>query len=323
MELSDKQKDKFKEYVQRWLKVALCTDPIDKDAAIDAVCRDYVICGLEPPKRFAIFSSPYSAAFATAILKDHWKRQSKEWQRWINDGVEIITQAELPAFLETNMTDDLKSCARSCVSEMMYGAHDASWLAMYEFSLYELGAEECRRMIPLMDLAKACGWWAPYDEVAILQDRPAEIHYDEQYRLHNLAGPALSYRDGWKLYKVHAVDVPEWIIKRPENITVNAIDNEFNAEVRRVMVEKFGHDRYLIEGKAELVHEDDFGKLWVKPQADDESIMMVEVINGTPEPDGTFRNFFKRVPPDMRTARQAVAWTYELDENDYLPTTRT
>jgi len=34
---------------------------------------------------------------------------------------------------------------------------------------------------------------------------------------------------------------------------------------------------------------------------------MVEVANATPEPDGTRRAYWLRVPPDMRTARQAVA----------------
>jgi hypothetical protein len=40
----------------------------------------------------------------------------------------------------------------------------------------------------------------------------------------------------------------------------------------------------------------------------------VQVTNATPEPDGTHRAYWLRVPPGMRTARQAVAWTFDLDE---------
>ena len=37
-----------------------------------------------------------------------------------------------------------------------------------------------------------------------------------------------------------------------------------------------------------------------------------------PEPDGTYRRYFLRVPPRMRTARQAVAWTFGVDRaKDY------
>jgi hypothetical protein len=46
---------------------------------------------------------------------------------------------------------------------------------------------------------------------------------------------------------------------------------------------------------------------------------MVQVTNVTPEPDGTRRTYWLRVPPDVRTARQAVAWTFDLDEGDYHP----
>jgi len=56
---------------------------------------------------------------------------------------------------------------------------------------------------------------------------------------------------------------------------------------------------------------------------DDEDLVIVEVTNTTPEPDGTARTYWLRVPPDMRTARQAVAWTFELDEGEYAPTVQT
>src|SRR5258708_19796990 len=37
---------------------------------------------------------------------------------------------------------------------------------------------------------------------------------------------------------------------------------------------------------------------------------MIEVINRTPEPDSSFKHYWLRVPPTMRTAREAVAWTF-------------
>jgi hypothetical protein len=50
---------------------------------------------------------------------------------------------------------------------------------------------------------------------------------------------------------------------------------------------------------------------------------MVEVINSTPELDGTFRTYFLRVPPETRTARQGVAWTFGMTEQEYAPTVET
>jgi len=50
---------------------------------------------------------------------------------------------------------------------------------------------------------------------------------------------------------------------------------------------------------------------------------MVEVRNSTPEPDGSRRTYFLRVPPTMRTAREAVAWTFGLGAVDYRPAVET
>jgi hypothetical protein len=66
-----------------------------------------------------------------------------------------------------------------------------------------------------------------------------------------------------------------------------------------------------------LVHEDDCGVLWRFEAAP--PIAMVQVRNSTPEPDGSFRLHALRVPPTCATAREAVAWTFGLEEDDYDP----
>ncbi|MCV0384784.1 MAG: hypothetical protein K5799_15285 [Erythrobacter sp.] len=56
-----------------------------------------------------------------------------------------------------------------------------------------------------------------------------------------------------------------------------------------------------------------------EPIFDDEDIVMVEVQNATPEPDGSRKTYFLRVPPTMSTARQAVAWTFGKEAREYAP----
>ncbi len=50
---------------------------------------------------------------------------------------------------------------------------------------------------------------------------------------------------------------------------------------------------------------------------------MVKVVNSAPEPDGTFKDYFLRVPPTMQTARQAVAWTFGKESHEYAPVLET
>jgi hypothetical protein len=58
-------------------------------------------------------------------------------------------------------------------------------------------------------------------------------------------------------------------------------------------------------------------------QRRDEDVVLVEVTNSTPEPDGSVRTYFLRVPPTTTTARAAVAWTFGLGEVEYRPSTET
>jgi hypothetical protein len=46
---------------------------------------------------------------------------------------------------------------------------------------------------------------------------------------------------------------------------------------------------------------------------------MVELLNSTPEPDGSVKTYHLRVPPTMRTAREAVAWTFDVPAEQYAP----
>lgn len=79
------------------------------------------------------------------------------------------------------------------------------------------------------------------------------------------------------------------------------------------------------EGALERLGTDDFGTLFRRRMPEElEPLMFVEVLNSTPEPDGSFRNYVLRVPPDVSTPREAVAWTFgTIDPEDYQPVRET
>lgn len=148
---------------------------------------------------------------------------------------------------------------------------------------------------------------------------PTGAKLDDRGRLHSDSGPAFEWLDDIRQYYWHGVQVMPYVVENPERITVADIEAESNAEVRRVKIERFGQFRYLIDSGAQEVHRDDYGILFRKDIPGDEPLVMVMVVNATAEPDGSFRDYFLRVPPSMRTAREAVAWTFGKTENDYGP----
>ncbi|WP_432975740.1 DUF6745 domain-containing protein [Dactylosporangium sp. CA-233914] len=179
------------------------------------------------------------------------------------------------------------------------------------------------RLAGLAGVARCASWWWPYANVAILTDRPDALHRDNIGRLHAADAPALHYSDGYALHAWRGMPIPSDLVDRLSSLTYRQIADERNAELRRVMLEHFGYERYLREAGAHRVAQDETGTLWRLNFADDEPLVMVEVINSTPEPDGTSRVYWLRVPPATRTAREGVAWTFGLTEAEYRPLIQT
>ena len=179
---------------------------------------------------------------------------------------------------------------------------------------------EARRLLRLwLALCRETHWWVECDGIVFAADRPRVLTLDAHGRLHNERGAALAYGDGFALCAVHGVWVEEDCVLHPERICVQRIEAEHNVEVRRVLTGLYGHARYLKDSGAAIVHQDARGKLWCKRRAEDTDLVMVEVVNSTPESDGSVRTYFLRVPPHLKTASDAVAWTFGLRSSEYRP----
>jgi hypothetical protein len=178
-------------------------------------------------------------------------------------------------------------------------------------------------------MESAC-WWYPHRRFVMVSERPVSISREltnpdvprgwGSHRLHNSQGPAIIWPDGWGLWTIHGVRVTQQIVEAPETLTPKQITGEPNAEVRRIMLERFGAERYVRELGAKRVQADDYGALYRVELGDDEPLVMVELENSTPEPDGSHKVYWLRVPPTITTAREAVAWTFGYEKSDeYQP----
>ena len=172
------------------------------------------------------------------------------------------------------------------------------------------------------------GLWAwPFEHGVIVCDRPRVCRMEEWrptfWRLHCADGPALAFADGYRLYAWHGVCVPACVIDSPEAVTVADFDTP-NQEVRRAMIEAVGWPRYLALTGARPIQRDTTGELYrvrLSPETPEHGLVVVT--NGTPEPDGRYKQYGLYVSPDHQTAQAAVASTYGLTAETYRPTLRT
>ena len=335
--ISDEMRATFPAIVEEWTRIGLSTAPADRPTAEAGVVAAYRAAGLQPPERIVWGTSPLAGTLWSAVLNAHSVRAS------VGDSVEDRVGASVWASVWASVEDSVwasvgdsvwasvgasvRARVRASVGEHIwracYGQHDAGWLSVCETLRQHGLADVVAPLDGIIAVARSAGWWWPRARVCLVTERPIALHRDQQGRLHHEREMAIQYPDGWGVYAVHGVRVPAQVVCHPETLTRDQVSREENVEVRRVMLERFGVERYLRESNARRVHRDDWGTLWSLPVKRDEPLTMVEVLNSTPEPDGSYRTYFLRVPPSMRRARQAIAWTFGMQEEDYLPTQQT
>ncbi|MFE9016122.1 DUF6745 domain-containing protein [Streptomyces cyaneofuscatus] len=332
------------QHVNSWRDVAAATGAADRAAAEEGVRRAYRTAGLAEPERIVWAESPRAAVEAVEKLADAgrsvreevrtrpWAEERRRmydelgpagWSAlWSATGAQLWeTTAALAERIRSGVVADLagkpedEGAVRLVLLDAVLGQHDAAWLAAFD------GRGD--RLTGLAEVARNAGWWWPYERAVVISERPEVLHRDEAGRLDHGAGPALAYRDGFALYAWRGMPVPADFLAELASLTPQRIREEENAELRRVMLEFYGYDRYLTESGAEPVHRDETGILWRIALDGDEDVVMVEVVNSTPEPDGTHRTYWLRVPPATRTAKDGVAWTFGLDGAAYAPVRQT
>jgi hypothetical protein len=140
--------------------------------------------------------------------------------------------------------------------------------------------------------------------------RHRAARFDPEWRLHCEDGPAIECGDGYKVYAWHGTRVPpEWIEDRDALSPETALTWE-NVEQRRAAAEIVGWHNVLSKLDAKTIDKDadpQVGELLEVelPDAGRERFLKVKC--------GTGRTFALPVPPDMKTALQANAWSYGVD----------
>lgn len=197
---------------------------------------------------------------------------------------------------------------------------NSAWFGFYDYFQSVCGLD-LSIINPVFEIAKHCGDWIPYENAVILEDRPKAIHWDDQNRPHHPNRHAIEYRDGWGVCMWHGTRVPDkWIFESEKHLNAEICLTHPNIEQRRAASEIYGWHRVLNEVTNRVIDTDSnpqIGELLSVDLPDVGELMFLRV------QCGTGRTFALPVPPDMRTAREANAWTYGLEAEEYSPEIRT
>ena len=381
--LTDAQKARFPEWVEKWTCIGLCTEPADRPKFEHAVKICYQKADLQPPKSIVWVDSPLvlalAAPIAAFIIENIKQVKEPDAVRGavsgaVGDAVGVAVHDAVHVAVDgavgVAVGGAVDGAVRGAVGDAVgVAVHDAVHVAVrgavsgavdgavrgavgnalkafieINYSKYiggqfwvggwylgapsyisffeevcglQLSPDVAERTHAYQDTAMSASWWWPHTDFVMACERPRAINRDQNGRLHSAIGRAFEARDGWGFYCWHGVRVPAQLIEHPESITLENINSEKNAEIKRIMLERYGLERYITDSGMRVAHEDQSGKLFILPGA---QFPVVLVRNSTPEPDGTVKNYvLTATRRDVKTAHEAVASTFGLRADQYNP----
>lgn len=190
-------------------------------------------------------------------------------------------------------------------SDFLYGNHDASWCCSNDFYLNEVGHEDCRELEPLMRLAEHSGWWAPFENICYVSEKPTAIHLNEEGQFHCTTGPAVAYGDDIEanIYALENQEIPKEIF---DLIFVNPVAKDIlaiqNTE-HRVLAMKYARmgGLEILDSLPSKVLDVSKAKAWDLPTEPEYSLLEIEIT-----PDFTAKYLKMRNPSEPKWYYEAV-----------------
>lgn len=354
IKITKQQESQMSLYKEKWLKNGLSCDPLDFENAKPALADAYRAAGAEPPRFVFHMQSPIGGAVGSACMKvvaardlfiegvdrvraelpkklgdDRFVQKARQEYPGDSDPKVAVARAiwmdfwmkEMLQPTESGGIDLTPEAMNGHIQDQVFGSHDCAWVAFYDFFDKVLKVPDVIPLRGLIRLAELCGWWTPYADFAILQDRQEVLKLNEQRQLHCTDGPALKYRDGISLYMINDQCFARHVIEEPNKITVDEIKTEQNAECRRIKRERFdlahGPGAYLRAIDAKIIHSDvePFAK-GAAPRCLVEDDQGERWLIGT---DGsTKRVYYMPVGQDVKTCSEAHKLISGFDESKIL-----
>ncbi|MGL5875518.1 MAG: DUF6745 domain-containing protein [Xenococcaceae cyanobacterium] len=277
-------------YREKWRKIALSTERIDRDKAAEAVKAVYAAIELEEPE-IIFFESPNLALnyfekricdFQTIDLKIsrqdnpiHPDLYRCSWDDIINkqnyfekkdisllDCFHIYLKNKIQDYLyeylfvrlniDNSYLFELSMQLDYIDTNIIILPFWCQYLCFLDFSISVLCCDYFLEEWAILKLLiKHCDWIYPCQDICGISDRPTKISFDDRNFLHAEGKPAIQYADGFSLYSYHGVTLPEKYGRiHPERWRSNWLLEEENAELRRVLIQGIGYTRICQELEA-------------------------------------------------------------------------
>ena len=305
--LTDAQKARFPEWVNKWIEIGLSTKEADWDVFASAIQVAYAKADIPFPERIIRVQSPLVGALASMVAEAILSRgavsdavsgavsgavRDGRWHPWMGGQFWVGDWWGSPAYVSF-FTD---------VCEL------------------QLDRDITERIAANRAICESVNYFWANRKFVMVCNRPEWIRRDDQGRLHSTIGPAIRYRDGWGISCWHGTIIPDaWT--RGEFPSSMEMLHWPNIEQRRAGCSLMGWGKILNEIGARIIDKDPNPLIGTLIEADlpdssKERFLIVEC--------GTGRTgIVLPVAKSAQTAHEANASTWGLSSTQYQPEVRT
>jgi hypothetical protein len=205
-------------------------------------------------------------------------------------------------------------------------ANWAGWLSFLDYFRRIGVIDEDKNFNMFWDMIRAGIWTSCYYEDRVLVCRlPTKVSKDEQGRLHCITGPAVQWRDGLDQYFLYGVDFGQnlhnhmskpdlWKNVVSKNLSFKEILEISNIEQRYAALKLYGAEKLLQEAGAQRIDKSERGNELYKI----ENLIRGRTLKLLKYKDhSTDRIYVSFVPYQYEKADEAMAWKFQLSEEEY------
>ena len=302
--LNEKQIEDLKAYRDKWINIGLDTKRANRQAAEQYAKDAYRVAGLDEPKMFIWVDSPIGGLIAVKLIKEISNKYKIYKNAQVGDQVrdqvrdqvwdqvwdqvraqvgaqvraQVVAQvwaqvgAQVWAQVGAQVRDQVRAQVKNELNDLyFYGQCEANWLSFYDYFLNVCDIKKCEKLLPLINLSKEVGWTWFYSDVVIFTEKPTELYRNQNNQLHSFDQYAIKYNDGYGIYVINGIRVPNYICETPKDgFTKDLILKEQNADYRRCIVQKIGIEKTIELLGAEVIdsYESPVGGLYELLQID-------------------------------------------------------
>ena len=211
-----------------------------------------------------------------------------------------------------SVRDSVWASVGDSVRDSGYGQHDANWLGFYDYFNNVVKLEkQTEKLKGLWIIAQSANWFIPHKNICWISERH-DVCKLKDGKIHADGGPAIHYPDGFSVWALNGVRVPQIIAETPtEKLDAKLLLKEQNAEVRREIVRKIGIERICQKLNAKMIDKTDDGMY---------ELLMLDLGDGRSRPYLKMRNpsigvyHIEGVEPGINTVEKALNWRNQSPE---------